>query len=196
MALSACVGTNPSPSGPPASITATEPATPLPIARIHPPEQDVAYVRQHFARYDGTATGWSWLEDVAVLQEFHWRAVAANAPGYVAAYRDEPRLMIDVKPPYDRAALLAMLAPELRDRVTIREIRHNRAEAEALKSAVIAASENAGVSEMIAGFSQQNDRMEVILTDEDEADRLRAALTPEQVAATHITIAPAPMIVY
>lgn len=162
--------------------------------RIHPPEEDVAWIRGYAA-----SMGFSyepWMEDLAVLQEFNWRAQREGLTGYVAAWGEQPRLYIDAKPPFDRGAVMALLAPELRSRVTIREVRYDNADIERLRAEMDEALRAAGQPESISLFSRQEDRMELVLTSEADAHRVREVMSPDLAAATHIEIGSSPLIVF
>lgn len=141
--------------------------------RIHPPEQDLAWVRAYAASH-----GFSYrpyLEALATLSEFGYRAEGEQLDGYVRVWGAEPQLTIDIKPPYDRAAVMAALAPELRDRVTVREVRYSREEAAAFHSQFDAALRQIGMPEAVASFSHERDRFEITVTSEADAARLRAS---------------------
>lgn len=107
----------------------------------------------------------------------------------------ESQLTIDIKPPYDRAAVMAALAPELRERVTVREVRYSREEAAAFHSQFDAALRQIGMPEAVASFSHERDRFEITVTSEADAARLRAVMPEGLKAASEIHVQPSPLVV-
>lgn len=176
-----------SPDGPPATALAMP-------DRIHPPELDRDYVRTYAAQNGFRYT--PFMEDIAVLSEFGYRAERERLPGFVRVWASEPRLTIDLKPSFDLSAVMAALSPDLRDRVVLREVRYLIAETRRFMDLYDTALRSIGMPEAVALFSHERDRFEITLTSEQDAARLRAAMPPELRAASVITISPSPLIVF
>ena len=192
LALPGCAATTPAPTlanAEPFEGVAWTEATPLPA-----PEGDLAWVRG-YAR----ARGFSYTpqeEASALLQMMRYRIDQTGVPGFQQAWTDDGVLTVNMKPPYDRAALIALAAPEIRDRLVVRDVALDRRAIDRLQAELFAAVGELRGYESTAYFDHRKQRFDVAIVGEEAAEKLRAMLSSELAAVTDIRLSEGPLVVY
>lgn len=164
------------------------PQTPFPVR-----DGDLAYIRDYAA-----ANGWTYSpvqERTALLQMFDYRAERANFPGYAQVWGDRDTPHVNVKPPYDAGALLALASPELRPHLVINEVPHNRAEQALLQEQLYAILSTLRDIETGASYNYRVGRFEVDVVGEANAQTIRRLLPERLSAVTTIRAAEGPLFV-
>lgn len=164
------------------------PQTPFPA-----PDSDLAYIRAY-----ATANGWSYSpaqERTALLQMFHCRAERSHFSGYAQVWGDRDTPHVNVRPPYDAAALLALASPELRPHLVINEVPHNRAEQALLQQQLFAFLSTFREIETGASYNYRIGRFEVNVVGETNAQTIRRELPAVLSAVTLIRVAEGPLFV-
>jgi hypothetical protein len=162
----------PPPPPPPPPIALPSAGEAMPRA-----EQDRSYI-EAFARRSGL----SYTSDQVRLNMFVLfaeRAKRANLPGFSMIWGDRGLFYVNLKPPIDRAAILALAAPELRPFLRIRAVRFNAAELETNQTRLGEAIKSIGGSWALS-YNPQTDRFEIGI----DADKIEQALAliPEDLA--------------
>lgn len=96
---------------------------------VPPPERDLALIRAYEAE-----RGFRYTDEqvrYGLLSIFARRCEAAGLKGYALAWADNGRVYVNMKPPFDRVALLNLAAPELRPVLQIRAVRFDAADIKA-----------------------------------------------------------------
>ena len=170
-----------------APVSAWTPQTPFP-----PPEGDLAYVRNYAA-----ANRWTYAPDqerVVLLQMFHWRAERQRFPGYVQVWGDGGRYHVNMKPPYDRQAMIALASPELRPLLIVHDVSHTLTEIEVLRRRLTGLLESLSGVEWGMSHNYRTDRFDVTIVGEGNAAALRRLLPSELAQMTDITLGRSPLI--
>jgi hypothetical protein len=165
------------------------PQTPFPAA-----EGDLAYIRSYAATMRWTYTPEQ--ERTALLSLFGWRAERRRFPGFVQVWGGEGQVHVNMKPPYDRQAMLALASPELRPQLIVHDVTHDMAEIVALRKQLEAMLANLKGSEWTMWHNYRTDRFDVQIVGEDKAAALRNMLPPELAQMTVITTAESPLVVF
>ena len=186
---SACAPTVTASTPPPAAPSEWTPDTPLPA-----PEGDLAHIRAYAAANGFTYTPEQ--ERLALLNQFRWRADREAPASFQMVYGDLGTLHVNVKPPFDRAQILALAAPELRDHLTIHKVRQNAAELAEAQARLNAALATLDGLEWISTYDYKADRFAVELSGAANRPRLEAALPHDIAPYVVIRTSEGPLIVY
>ena len=186
---SACAPTVTADAPPPVAMSGWTPDTPLPA-----PEGDLAHIRAYAA-----ANGFTYTPDeerLALLNQFRWRAEREAPASFQMVYGDKGSLHVNVKPPFDRARILALAAPELRDHLAIHKVRQNAAELAETQAALNAALATLDGLEWISTYDYKADRFAVELSGAANRPRLEAVLPPDIAPYVVIRTSEGPLLVY
>ena len=99
---------------------------------------------------------------INLLVLFGERAKRSGLKGYSMIWGDGDRVYVNMKPPYDRVALLNLAAPELRPVLQIRAVRFAAAEIPAAQERIGAALKPVGAGWGIT-YDYRSDRFEVMI---------------------------------
>ena len=156
------------------------------------PERDLAYIRDFAA-----ANRWTYTPDqerLALLQMFHWRAERQKLAEYVQVWGDAGRFYVNMKPPYDRQSVLALVSPELRPLLRIHDVGHTLAEVEALRDQLTGLIESLPGVEWGISHNYRTDRFDVTIVGEGNAAAIRRLLPRDLSHMTDITLGESPLV--
>lgn len=150
--LAGCVAAPPPPPLPPPPFTYLVGEIPP------PPEEDLARVRAYEAE-----RGFKYSDEqvrLSLLSMLARRAEVSGLPGYSKVWSEAGNYYVNMKPPFDRGAVLALAAPELRPLLQIRAVRFAAGEIQPIASRL-----GESVAPLKADFSitynQRTDRFEI-----------------------------------
>jgi hypothetical protein len=158
------------------------------------PEADLAAIRRY-----AHANGFRYTrhqERLGLLQQFDRRARARLFRGYVQIWGDGATYHVNVKPPYDRAALLRLASPALRSLLVIHEVYTDEAQIAALRQVLAAKLATIPGVEFVYDFDVRKARFDVTIVGTDNASRLRMLLPPELSRITDINVGTSPLVVF
>ena len=168
---------------PAACVTAPPPPPPPPFLAWHgqeplpAPADDIAYVEQAAASRGHSLTPSELRYNLISLALR--RIEAADGLGYSTAYRDDAgNWFVNVKPPYDRAAILALANETVRAELTLREVRFDAQDIERIQQRLLDAfTGNADVS--MTMYDHLTDMFVLGVEEDADLDVLRARIPPD-----------------
>ena len=154
-------------------------------APFPPPEGDLAHIRGYAAQ-----EGWPYterMEKLALLNYYGWRLERERFPGYQQVWGSDAGYHVNVKPPFDRTAMLARAAPQLRPLVEVQEVALDAAEVKAMEARLSRIlTDEASSASFAAGWDYKTGQFRVDIHTEEAAKRLRAALPADM--APHVLV--------
>lgn len=175
LVLAACAPHPPAPPPPP--------PPPPAVGEVMPrPAEDAAFVRryarEHGFRYNKREFG------LGLLVLFAERAKRESLPGYSMIWGDKGRFFVNMKPPFDRAKVVALASPELRTRMEIRTVRFTEPETrqiiDRLGAAFTPASANWDIS-----YNYRTDQFDIGV-EREQIERIRALVPADLVPVVEI----------
>ncbi|WP_225007988.1 hypothetical protein [Novosphingobium percolationis] len=152
------------------------------------PEGDLVYVRR-YASYTAEQ------ERLALLAQFAYRLERTRFAGYQMVWQDQRGPAVNVRPPFDKAALLANASPEIRSSIAVHPVRFDKAELEEARTRLTGLL--AGLpGQMVMDYAPSTDRFRITLDDPRAYELVEQRLPPDLAGMIDVSVVKGPLLVF